>query len=107
MGSCGVARPCGTGFFTRAMGFCVSGRVVGVDIDEEQLALARTRDPERRFFATADARDLPYPDGAFDLVISITATCFIPDEAAAVREIVRVARHRGQATGRRLCSCAS
>lgn len=85
---------CGTGYFTRSLGRSIDGPVVGVDIDEEHVAFARTRDPERESYTVADARDLPYPDGAFDLVMSITATCFIPDEAAAVREIVRVARRR-------------
>ena len=37
---------------------------------------------------------LPYADASFDLVVSITALCFINDEVTAAQEILRVARRR-------------
>jgi len=45
-----------------------------------------------RRFAAADARRLPFPDDSFDLVVSITALCFIREERLALREMLRVAR---------------
>lgn len=40
--------------------------------------------------ARGTAESLPYPDGHFDRVVSISAIEFVPDPAAACREIVRV-----------------
>jgi len=85
---------CGTGFFTRALAASVDGRVVGVDINPEWLEYARRHDEGRVAYTVGDAGALPYADASFDLVTSITAICFIPDEAAAVREILRVTRRR-------------
>jgi len=85
---------CGTGFFTRTLAAATDGDVVGVDINPEWVEYARRRDAGRAAYAVADARALPYADASFDSVISIAAICFIPDEVAAIREIVRVARRR-------------
>jgi hypothetical protein len=65
-----------------------------VDINPAWVKYARTRDTGTTSYAVADARALPYADASFDLVMSITALCFIEDEAAVVRELVRVARGR-------------
>ena len=85
---------CGTGFFTRAMANRISGQVVGVDINPEWLEYARRTGANRASYAVADARSLPFQSASFDLVVSVTALCFIPQELAAVREMVRVARRR-------------
>jgi SAM-dependent methyltransferase len=37
---------------------------------------------------------LPYRTASFDLVVSVAALCFIEDERAAIREMIRVARRR-------------
>jgi SAM-dependent methyltransferase len=85
---------CGTGYFTRALARALDGRVIGVDIDPAALEFARERGPGRASYAVADARALPFRDASFDLVVSVAALCFVDDERAAVREIVRVARRR-------------
>ncbi|MGM0632650.1 MAG: class I SAM-dependent methyltransferase [Pseudomonadota bacterium] len=85
---------CGTGYFTRRIGAATEGEVTGVDINREWLDYARHRDTGGATYTLADARALPYEDASFDLVMSIAATCFIEDELAAIREIVRVARRR-------------
>lgn len=85
---------CGTGFFTRTLAASVDGPVHGVDINAEWLKYARQRDTGNTHYALADARALPYPDASFDLVVSITALCFIEDEMQAMREMLRVARRR-------------
>jgi len=85
---------CGTGFFTRTLAATTDGYVVGVDINSEWLEYARRRDAGRATYAVADARALSYADASFYSVVSIAAMCFIPEEVAAIREIVRVARCR-------------
>lgn len=85
---------CGTGYFTRALTGLLEGPVVGVDVDPAAVDYARARRVARESYAVADARDLPYADASFDLVMSITALCFVDDEVAAVREMARVARRR-------------
>ncbi|MGK7905687.1 MAG: class I SAM-dependent methyltransferase [Synechococcus sp.] len=85
---------CGTGFFTRALGASIDGQVTGVDINSEWVAYARRRDAGMASYEVADARALPFADASFDLVVSITALCFIEEQDAAAREILRVARRR-------------
>jgi SAM-dependent methyltransferase len=87
---------CGTGYFTRALAERVDGPVSGVDVDPDRVAYARAREEEtgRITYAVADALALPYATASFDMVMSVAALCFVDDEAAAVREIVRVARRR-------------
>jgi SAM-dependent methyltransferase len=45
---------------------------------------------------TAAAGALPYRDGAFDAVVTVSTLEFVPDVAAAVGELVRVTRHGGR-----------
>lgn len=56
---------CGTGFLTRHL----PGEVTALDASPAMLALARRRAP-RATFVQGDALDLPFEDGAFDLVFT-------------------------------------
>ncbi len=85
---------CGTGFFTRTFAASMDGPVLGVDTNSEWVEYARQRDVGRASYEVADARNLPYPSASYDLVVSMTALCFVEDEVQAVREILRVARRR-------------
>jgi SAM-dependent methyltransferase len=85
---------CGTGFFTRTLAGFIDGEVAGIDINPEWVEYARGGDRGRVSYEVADARALPYANRSFDLVVSIAALCFIEDEVAAIREILRVARRR-------------
>jgi SAM-dependent methyltransferase len=85
---------CGTGFFTRALANRTQGRVIGVDIDSKYMEYARRKETKGSFYAVADARALPFRNASFDLVISITALCFIDEPIKAVCEIIRVTRRR-------------
>jgi ubiquinone/menaquinone biosynthesis C-methylase UbiE len=85
---------CGTGFFTRALAASVDGEFTGVDVNSDWVEYACRRHGGRASYDVGDARALPYADASFDLVVSITALCFIDDEVTAVREILRVARRR-------------
>ncbi len=85
---------CGTGFFTRKMAGVVSGKIVGVDINQKWIEYARRKNSARISYAAADARRLPFADNAFDLVMSVAALCFVNDMDAAVKEMIRTARRR-------------
>jgi SAM-dependent methyltransferase len=85
---------CGTGFFTRSLEGAFGPRVLGVDVNADWVEYARRRETGGARYEVADACALPYADGSFDVVVSIAALCFVAEEAAAVREIVRVARRR-------------
>jgi ubiquinone/menaquinone biosynthesis C-methylase UbiE len=68
-------------------------RLVGIDIDPELLAAARTRLAETRVVAElrrADVRALPFPDGCFDLVIDFGTCYHIARAARALAQIARV-----------------
>jgi SAM-dependent methyltransferase len=84
---------CGTGWFTR--GFAADAdRIVGLDVDTDNLAFARTRSSVREVYVQGDATRLPFADDAFDAVISVTALCFVARWQDALAEIVRVSRAR-------------
>ncbi len=85
---------CGTGYFTRLLASATEGPVSGVDVNSERLAYARRQAKANLSYELADARALPYGSASFDLVVSVAALCFVEDEGAAVRELVRVARRR-------------
>ncbi len=63
--------------------------VVGVDIDERRLALARQRFPLRSFHC-ARGESLPYADASFDRVVSAIALPYmdIPKTLAEVRRVL-------------------
>ncbi len=84
----------GTGYFTRALATATHGLVSGSDINPEWVAYARSLKSANVSYEVADARSLPHADGSFDLVVSITALCFVDEERAAVGEMLRVARRR-------------
>ena len=70
---------CGTGHFTRclAQGAAV-GFVAGSDIDFGSVHYAAGR-RHGEAYVVADARRLPFADKRFDLVVSVTALCFVTD----------------------------
>lgn len=84
---------CGTGWFTRRFAAIPGLHVTGVDLDTEALAFARSRDA-RATYTAADARALPFANGRFHLLVSVTALCFIPDWQAALNEMLGVTRGR-------------
>ncbi|MBI4753942.1 MAG: methyltransferase domain-containing protein [Betaproteobacteria bacterium] len=84
---------CGTGHFTRR--FAQDRRIAwaaGADIDLQATRHAAGRGAAN--YVVADARRLPFPDRSFDLVISVTALCFVDDARTALAEMLRVARRR-------------
>ncbi|MGW1681329.1 class I SAM-dependent methyltransferase [Saccharopolyspora sp. NPDC002376] len=85
---------CGPGNVTAALGRQVgqTGLAIGLDVSRPMLArAARTETSDNVGFIRADARDLPFPDGTFDLVTSLAALQLIPSPddvlAAACRAL--------------------
>lgn len=74
--------------------------VVGVDLSNEMLKIARRRVrdagcDERVLLLDADAKDLPFEDHSFDTVFSNTILHHIPDPRPFLREAYRVLRPGG------------
>ena len=72
-------------------------KVTGTDYDPAQVELAKQRyaETDRLQFQRADAADLTFEDGSFDLVVSQNVFHHIPDWPEAVREVGRVLRPNG------------
>lgn len=75
-------------------------RAVGVDLTTAGVRLARERlalEGRGAGLAAADAENLPFPDGRFDIVYSWGVIHHSPDTARAAREIHRVLKPGGTA----------
>ena len=77
----------------------VGCEVVGIDISEPMLELARTRlqglEHASVLLELMDARNIAYPDGHFDKVLAPYVISVVPDPAKVMAEIVRVCRPGG------------
>jgi ubiquinone/menaquinone biosynthesis C-methylase UbiE len=92
---------CGTGIVARRAAQRVGsgGRVVGLDINEGMLEVARKVSSEAYpaiEWQQGDANDMPLLDGAFDAVFCQQALQFFPDRLAALREMHRVLAPNGR-----------
>ena len=87
---------CGTGVVARQAAACAgeAGRVVGVDVNEAMLAVARRTSAEVEW-RPADAARLPFPARTFDAVLCQAALMFFPDRRQALGEMRRVAADDG------------
>ena len=83
---------CGRGDTTRMLlKKFPTASVVATDYDPAQVALASRRVADSRLkVRQADATALPFPDGAFDLVVEFNTFHHVADWKAAVRECARV-----------------
>jgi ubiquinone/menaquinone biosynthesis C-methylase UbiE len=81
---------CGTGAFTAWLATRGS-RVVGLDRAPAMLAALRRRHP-RLPVVLADAHQLPFPPGAFDVAVFVATLEFLERPGEALTEAVRVAR---------------
>ena len=89
---------CGSG--NLAMPAARAGAVVnGVDIATNLLEQARARAASESLtiqFDEGDAESLPYPDAAFDVVVSMFGAMFAPRPELVSAELVRVCRPGGR-----------
>ena len=84
---------CGTGRFTAALERHAA-RLAGVDLDPAMLTVAARR--VRAPLLAADAGELSFRDGAFDVTIAVTVCEFTSSPAAVVAELARVTRPGGR-----------
>lgn len=91
---------CGTGSLSYALPDAANvAAVTGIDQADVYLNFARSRSADPRFsFHHADARALPFGDGAFDRAFSMLVLQFIPDVEHAVAEMRRAVRPGGRVT---------
>jgi len=93
---------CGTGAsaLPAAEGVGPGGKVIGVDLAENMLELARTKAAQRHLqnieFRLGDMTNLGFPDSHFDAIISVFSIFFVPDMEAAVRELWRMVKPGGK-----------
>ena len=93
---------CGTGLVTFDAAWEVGrgGRALGIDISGQMVDVAQRRAEDRRApnigFARMDAEALDLPDASFDVVICSLGLMYVPDPAAAIREMRRVLRPGGR-----------
>ncbi len=89
---------CGTGNYAikLAQRGCI---VVGIDISEEMLAIARKKCQElnlRIELLNANAESIPFADNYFDSVVSIATFEFIRNPQKALEEMFRVVKSNGK-----------
>jgi ubiquinone/menaquinone biosynthesis C-methylase UbiE len=86
--------------FVAALAVGPGGRVVGLDMTEEQNAkaesLRKSADFSQVTFTQGHIEELPFPDASFDCVISNGVINLSPDKKAVFREAARVLRPGGR-----------
>lgn len=87
---------CGTGALAIAVSECIDpeGTVVGIDINEGRLKIARSKSSSVGWF-NAPAEALPFNDGLFDCVVSQFGLMYFENQESAIREMMRVLRQGG------------
>jgi ubiquinone/menaquinone biosynthesis C-methylase UbiE len=89
---------CGTGFLSLELA-SRGHRVTGIDFAPAMLAEARRKAGEQGSairFQEADAEQLPFPSGSFDLVVSRHVLWTLPHPEVAMDEWIRVLRPGGR-----------
>jgi SAM-dependent methyltransferase len=77
------------------------GRIVGIDLDPEQIELARKTAAERRIenveFTTGSVLELPFDEATFDVVYANAVLFYLREQKPALVEMRRVLRPGGLA----------
>jgi SAM-dependent methyltransferase len=90
---------CGSGNGAIAAARRAWGNTTGADYVPALLERARERAAAERLeieFVEADAQDLPFADGSFDVAMSIFGAMFAPDQRKAASELLRVVKSGGR-----------
>ena len=82
--SCVLDVGCGRGYYSGLFKENRVGRVVGVDISQVALGMAREAIPDAEF-ALADAKRLPYEDRSFDMIFCQALSVFNIDDLSRVK----------------------
>ena len=88
---------CGNGAATLFVADTFGIRAVGIDVDPQQIALARTAAGDRTdvLFLTADATCLPFEHGRFHIVATSRMTHHVRRWSSALAEMRRVLKPHG------------
>jgi ubiquinone/menaquinone biosynthesis C-methylase UbiE len=77
-----------------------TGQVLGVDLAESLLELARIKAQQQGLnnieFRCGDFETLGFPDESFDAVVCVFGIFFVPDMVAAIQELWRMVRPGGK-----------
>jgi ubiquinone/menaquinone biosynthesis C-methylase UbiE len=91
---------CGPGFYVTELADVVGrdGRVVGVDVSADMLAVAATRTEghDNVELHEANATALPVPDASFERALCVQVLEYVQDVSAALRELHRALRPGGR-----------
>jgi SAM-dependent methyltransferase len=102
-----VDAPCGAGLAFTGISPDQDVRYVALDISPAMLDRARRKANalhlEQIELVQGDAERIPVEDGSADLFLSISGLHYMPDPAAAVREIARCLRPGGRVLGCMIC----
>lgn len=90
---------CGSGNCALAAARRTWGNVIGADFVPALLERGRERAAAERLgveFVEADAQNLPFGDGEFDVTVSVFGVMFAPDHQRAADELLRVTKPGGR-----------
>ena len=95
---------CGSGWATRLLARLVGegpegfGQVVGVDVSDEMVRLAResSKDFANILYVWGSAQQIPWEENFFDKVLSVESFYYYPDQDRALMELFRVMAPRGR-----------
>jgi SAM-dependent methyltransferase len=91
---------CGSGWLARRLAKRVAeGRVVGMDVSDEMIRVARrsSLDFENILYATGEVGEIPWEANFYNHAISVESAYYWPEPGAGIREIFRVLRPGGHA----------
>ncbi len=87
---------CGDGYWTSRIA-THSGQVTGLDPDARSLSFAtRFRSGAHIAYVQGFAESLPFPDGSFDKVVSVSCVEHFADPSRSIQEMARVLRPGGK-----------
>jgi SAM-dependent methyltransferase len=82
---------CGTGRFTVPLWKKTRAKIVGFDLSESMIEIARSKDPSGDItWRLGDAADTKFPDCSFDCVFMVFVLHHLNNQIKALREIYRV-----------------
>lgn len=95
---------CGSGWATRLLARLVAdgpegfGQVVGVDVSDEMIRVARaaSKDFENIMYVWGSATQIPWEENFFDKMLSVESFYYYPDQERALAELFRVMAPHGR-----------
>jgi ubiquinone/menaquinone biosynthesis C-methylase UbiE len=91
---------CSTGYITRYIAKRFECEIIGIDLGEFVLELAREETQKLNLpnvnFQTGNVENLPFPDNSFDIVIGEAVTALVPNPIKVLKEYKRVLKSSGK-----------